>query len=357
MKFHRGKIGIIAAALVLGGWTAEESQGTRYAGEFLEIGVGGRALGLGGAYCALADDPSSFYWNPAGLARVPGISIWGMYANQFGTLGDPLAQHSVLGIAIPITGSVLGLHWIRLAVDQIPIFPDYSEDAGFSFEQRKQLIDGVPQGYFDDSEDALFISFARMNKFNVDLGWSFFILPVELPIGINLKMIRQKLYTGEAFGIGADAGMQLRFGLEDMFGKPFNGDVALGVTYQDFTKTGIDWGEGNTDVITQNLRVGIAYHQPILPLKSEISVERVSNTRNPYDGRLGLEYVWDRTLWFRFGFTRLDWGEFVSGIWGDIDFGVWTAGAGIRYWKITADYAFLKENLGNVHRLSVIYQF
>jgi len=334
------------------------SRATRYAGEFLEIGVGGRALGLGGAYCALAEDPSSFYWNPAGIARVPGLSVWGMYANQFGSFGDPLAQHSVLGVVVPVSGSAVGLHWVRLAVDEIPIFPDYSDS---SFDFRKNQINGIPQGYFGDSEDALFITFARMNKVNLDFGWAFFSIPLEIPLGINLKMIRQKLYTEEAWGIGADAGIQIRFNLFDMFGKPFNGSVGLGIAYQDFSKTSIDWGtvggQKNVDVIPQNLRVGLAYVQPINALKSEFRFERVSNTRYPYDGRLGLEYIYDKMVSLRFGLTRLDWGKFVSGLWDDIDFATWTAGAGLRYWRFTCDYAFLKAELGNVHRLSLIYQF
>jgi hypothetical protein len=344
----------IFAGILLQAGTAH---GTRYAGEFLEIGVGSRALGLGGAYCALADDPSSFYWNPAGLARVSEISIWGMYSNQFGDLFDPLASYSVLGAVFPITEAALGMHWIRLAVDQIPIFPDYSENAGYSFEERKELIDGIPSGYFDDAEDAVFISFAKMIRWNLDLGWAFFVLPVEIPLGINLKMIRQKLYDQEAFGIGADAGIQIKFSLSDMFSRKGLGDLAIGVTYQDFTKTDIDWGGGNTDVITQNLRFGLGYHQELPGLNSEFNVERVSNTRYPYDGRLGLEYGWKRTLFFRFGFSRLDWGEFVTGRWGDIDFGVWNAGAGLRLWHIVCDYAFMKAELGNAHRISLIYQF
>ncbi|RJP81445.1 MAG: hypothetical protein C4524_01790 [Candidatus Zixiibacteriota bacterium] len=329
---------------------------TRYAGEFLEIGVGGKALGMGGAFCALADDPSAFYWNPAGVARVPSISLWGMYANQFGSLGDPLAQHSVLGAVFPITGSALGVHWIRLAVEDIPLFPDYSEGAGYSLEQRKQLINGVPEGYFSDAEDALFITFARMNRWNLDLGWSFFTLPLEIPVGLNLKMIRQKLYTSESFGLGADAGAQLRFNMVDMFGKPFNGKVSFGITWQDFTETNIDWGD-NTDVVESNLRIGLAYEQPLVALNSVFRFERTSNTRYPNDGRLGLEYEWNRTLAFRFGFTRLDWGHVVSGKWDDVDFTTWTAGGGLRYRHLVADYAFLKAQLGNVHRMSVMYEF
>ena len=34
------------------------------AAQFLKIGIGARALALGGAYSAIADDASALYWNP-----------------------------------------------------------------------------------------------------------------------------------------------------------------------------------------------------------------------------------------------------------------------------------------------------
>ncbi|MBN1349849.1 PorV/PorQ family protein [candidate division KSB1 bacterium] len=40
---------------------------------FLEIGMGARATGMGGAFIAVADDASSLYWNPAGISKVNGI--------------------------------------------------------------------------------------------------------------------------------------------------------------------------------------------------------------------------------------------------------------------------------------------
>ncbi len=42
------------------------------AAQFLKIGVGARAIGMGGAFAATADDITAMYWNPAGLARVYG---------------------------------------------------------------------------------------------------------------------------------------------------------------------------------------------------------------------------------------------------------------------------------------------
>ena len=41
----------------------------KYAGEFLNNGAGSRALGMGGAYVAVANDVTAGYWNPAGLVE------------------------------------------------------------------------------------------------------------------------------------------------------------------------------------------------------------------------------------------------------------------------------------------------
>ena len=59
---------VIAAFLFIPQINAQTVFG-KYAGEFLSIGVGGRALGMGGAYVALANDVTAGYYNPAGLAQ------------------------------------------------------------------------------------------------------------------------------------------------------------------------------------------------------------------------------------------------------------------------------------------------
>jgi len=45
------------------------------AANFLKIGVGGRATGMGGAITANVNDPSSLYWNPAGTANAENIEV------------------------------------------------------------------------------------------------------------------------------------------------------------------------------------------------------------------------------------------------------------------------------------------
>jgi len=51
---------------------------------FLRRGVDARALGMGGAFVAVADSYSSIYWNPAGLARILMPQIGGMHTDIYG---------------------------------------------------------------------------------------------------------------------------------------------------------------------------------------------------------------------------------------------------------------------------------
>src|SRR5688572_23281311 len=45
----------------------------------INAGYGAAALGMGGAFVAVANDMSTIYWNPAGLAQLPGLQLAGDY--------------------------------------------------------------------------------------------------------------------------------------------------------------------------------------------------------------------------------------------------------------------------------------
>jgi hypothetical protein len=48
--------------------------------QLLESGWGAAAAGMGGAYVAVAEDPTAIYWNPGGLAQVYGLQVYGEYS-------------------------------------------------------------------------------------------------------------------------------------------------------------------------------------------------------------------------------------------------------------------------------------
>src|SRR5438552_9364332 len=64
---------------------------------FSKIWVGARASALAGAYSALADDISALYWNPAGIARLPGVNVGASYTRWFADV-----THNFIGATMPI---------------------------------------------------------------------------------------------------------------------------------------------------------------------------------------------------------------------------------------------------------------
>src|SRR5579864_762104 len=73
------------------------------AADILKIGVGARAIGMGEAYVAQADDVSSLYWNPAGLALMQERQASFMYDQMYQDLKFQNAN-----IGIPLENGAIG---------------------------------------------------------------------------------------------------------------------------------------------------------------------------------------------------------------------------------------------------------
>ncbi len=76
------------------------------AATFLQIPVGARGIGMGGAFVGTADDITSLYWNPAGSARLQNREVmfshidWIADANfDYGAVGIPLADIGTIGLS------------------------------------------------------------------------------------------------------------------------------------------------------------------------------------------------------------------------------------------------------------------
>lgn len=114
------------------------SQALKYSNEFLSLGIGARAYGMGGAVIASVNDVTAGYWNPAGLQGVKdNIQISLMHNEQFAGI----AKHDYGAVAFRLNEkSVLAVSMIRFGVDDIPntlnLFQngqiDYSKITNFS---------------------------------------------------------------------------------------------------------------------------------------------------------------------------------------------------------------------------------
>ncbi len=314
-----------------------------YGRSFLDIGFGARALGMGGAFAGIANDGYAFYWNPAGVSLTEYSVLSGMYGSQFGGIADPLGSFHHIGFSHNLPGNAaFSVNWVRFSVDDIPV---YSELQGNSYWERFHnpalRPDGMPEGYIQDVEDAIFFTFGINNPFLIDLGWEFYKIRVEIPIGINLKWFRQKLGEGSASGMGMDIGGMLRIYMNDFFDTPDLGVLSLGVQIQDFTGSSLNWNTQAQDAIPSNVKWGLSYEQRVKALKGTILVSYDEDSRYEKMRRMGIEYqAFDR---FAIRIGKMD--------------DRFTAGAGFMIWRLNIDYAFLSHELDALHRISCSVAF
>jgi hypothetical protein len=72
-----------------------------------------RLLSLGGAFVAVADDPTATTINPAGLTNIPYVSLLASLSQPYGI--DDLQEH-YLGVSVPARYVTVGVSWHRFAL-------------------------------------------------------------------------------------------------------------------------------------------------------------------------------------------------------------------------------------------------
>jgi len=301
----------------------------KYAGEFMTIGVGGRALGLGGSYVALASDASAGYWNPGALARIDYPEAILMHDERFGSL----VNYDFASIALPYgEDASLGLSILRLGVDGIP-------------DTRKAWIDSNSNGLFDYGDR---LDYDKITYFNA-ADWALYFTyakraSANLLYGANIKLIRRDLAEQSATGIGFDVGV--------LYSPAPN--LYLGANAQDITTTLVAWSTGRNELISPTLKIGSTYLMDLFGGRFAPTVDVDMRFENrqfasiahlgpvSFDPHVGLEFDYKSTAALRVGYSDLK---------------QITLGAGVHFRMLDVDYSFAKfssdDNLGNTHRISL----
>jgi hypothetical protein len=313
---------------------------TRYAGEFLRIGVGARALGMGSAFAGLADDGTAAFWNPAGLSTLSSREVTAMHAEQFGSI----VKYDFLSYTTPLGApgkpkQALAVSLIRLGVDKIPDtrgleILDVNGNGKFDYPEDRLIVDESRFIFDSDNDVALLFSYARDLRGGLSLGGS-------------LKVIRQ--WLGDSLrsnGFGLDAGA--------LYVGPHG--WSAGAKLSDATTTRILWNTGTDEFIAPSLRVGAAkthaFHNrkhvvtAALDVQVGFSDEQLSSQAHvggvTFEFHPGVEYWLERRVALRAGFEARNF----------------SAGAGFRYRKFGLDYAYLDhQDLDASHRISALFAF
>ncbi len=313
---------------------------TRYAGEFLRIGAGARALGMGSAFAGLADDGTAAFWNPAGLASLPDRQVNAMHAEQFGSI----VQYDFISYAMPVGGpgkprQGLAVSLLRLGVSDIPDtrgleILDQNGNGVFDYPEDRLLVDESRFVFDSDNDIAVLLSYAREVRRGLSLGGTF-------------KVVRQ--WLGDSLrsnGFGADLGV--------LWVGP--GGWSVGAILRDATTTQILWNTGTSEFVAPSLRVGTAKSRSFrgrrhvvtgaLDVQVGFSDEQLASQAHlggvTFEFHPGIEYWLERKLALRAGLEARNF----------------SAGAGVRIRKFGLDYAYLDHrDLDSSHRVSGSYTF
>lgn len=259
------------------------------AAQFLKLGVGARALGLGGAYVAEANDLSAIYWNPAGLALLSGSEVQFSYTQyladiqyNFAAFATNLGMWGTLGAAIYYMDS-----------GEMPVRTVYHpEGTGERFKAQSL---------------ALQLSYGRS-------------LTDRFIIGFSFKYIREAIWHASASSVALDIGVR--------FITPYE-RLRLGASVSNFgpkmQMRGRDiWfsvdpdpqNEGNVEVVNAQylmdwwplpllFRVGVAWDAI---LTSDHRLMLMTDAAHPNDNseyvNVGAEYTFRRLVSLRVGYKN-----------------------------------------------------
>lgn len=329
----------VPLGLIFGQSTGKVTNVGTTAATFLEIGVGARAIGMGGAFVSTANDVSAIYWNPGGLGILDRPELLFVHTSwiadisyDFAAAVIPLGKHGTLGASIT-----------SLSMDEMKV--------------RTVLLPEGTGEFFDAGDLAIGLSYGLK-------------LTDRFSIGLNAKYITQKIWKEKAQGFAIDIGTLftttfngLRIGATMMnFGSDMKMDGDDLLVYHDIDDTQL----GNNDRIFAKLETGtwplpLTFQAGIAmelydtkPHRFTLAGEAIHPNDNTESLLLGMEYGMKELFFLRAGYRNLFQEDTEEGL---------TLGTGLSSqlfgnFKVTIDYAYADfGRLENAHRFALAMRF
>ncbi len=298
----------------------------KYAGEAFSLGVGGRALALGGATIAGPFDGSAAYWNPAGMNRLEGRFIMAMHAETFGSL----LNHDFVGY-------IDARQRPNSIIQSFGFYFYYLGGGGIKITALNEF--DRPYVVREESHGDFLFSAAVSGKMSPGVDF-----------GLTAKIIYRDLGTESGMGLTLDAGL--------LFNPREWVDIGLMVT--DVTTgfirySGETFDDGsNTESIYPTVKPGFTMKKRYREFtgrflfSGDIKFEGIKSAAQYWAGPVSLDTHYGGEISYR---------EMVFGRAG-FDIGNFTVGGGVDVRNITIDFAFLAHSdLDETYRVSAGYRF
>jgi hypothetical protein len=333
----------------------------KYVNEFLNIGVGARALGMSLAQVASVRDVTSGYWNPAGLTGMGSdLQVAAMHSEYFA--GIAKYDYAAIGKTLD-SSSAASISFIRFGVDDIPNTTELI-DAGGNINYDRITT-------FSAADYAFILSYGRMGlPRNKQLGASSIdvldpnSLARKFRWGVNAKIIHRQVGNFAAsWGFGLDLGAQLDLGHWHLgaVGKDITSTFNAwsftldDATKQKFIETGNELPQNGLEIALPRLILGGGrdFQYKKISIMAEMNAVVTTDGRrntlissNPIsiDPNLGVELDYSKVVYLRMGCGNVQQVKNFDGSKG------WTLqpnfGIGIHIKNLQLDYAL--SDIGNV---------
>lgn len=354
MKLKNQYIAFLTVGILLisGSVTAQDFQRAKYGSDFLSVGGGARALGMGGAQVGLVNDVTAGYWNPAGLAHLNHVEVAYMHSERFAGI----VSYDYGAVALPVRNSesVVGVSFFRQGVDGIKNTLD-------AWDRDRNQPKADPTRYFTEfsaADMAFMVSYS--NKLSEYTSW-----------GTTAKVINSRLGPfAEAWGYSMDLGLQVQ-GEKYIFGINLM-DITTMMKFWTVSAENLrpladefqdEIPEGANERVPPMVKMGFGRIFDI----GNVSVTAALDTDFRFEGRkayylnwgnmslephAGVEVGYRELVFVRAGLTDLntdlEGNYYISP----------TLGAGLQIGTIMLDYGFgsfagMSSDLGFTHRISL----
>lgn len=350
----------LALLVIFGLSVSTQAQSTlsKYGNDFLSVGAGARALGMGGAHSALANDVTAGYWNVAGLASIENPEFIYMHSERFG--GIVGYDYGAISFPLKTQDGVIGISFFRQGVDNIAnTLNAWDAERGDTGGPKED-----PESYitrFSAADVAILISYAKYHNEKISIGGS-------------AKIINQRLGPfANAWGYSLDVGVIMNTDFAD-----------FGISIQDVTTMQKMWTvnedefegfqeafgdsipSGQNEYVLPSIRLGAGKQFSIsdFDFAAAFDLNLFFENRQAYylnvgrmsiEPHLGAEATYKKRLSIRAGLT-----DFVDDPVSGFSISP-TLGLGLKVSDFYLDYGFASfagtaSTLGYTHRISLKFE-
>ncbi|MBD3170665.1 MAG: PorV/PorQ family protein [candidate division Zixibacteria bacterium] len=307
MMIRRWRTVLFLSLLLMGASVlyAPSCHAGRYEGgveSIFSYGSSARAMGMGGAFTAIADDASAVYYNPAGLSQLERSELNGLHVSLWEGV-----NYDCINFAVPtLDYGYFGVGVMRVGVDGIV----------------RRDNNNVRRGEFGYHQEQFLLSYALH-------------LSENLSFGLSGKFNSQSMDNLNATGLSSDIGI--------MFKVPGYNQLKVGFNIQDLFSSGIKM-KSYTENAPLNFKGGLGYEIFFSGIDNRIilALDFVKAEQKDLQTAFGIEADLRSMFFIRGGYDSRET----------------NFGGGVEFGMIGIDYAYLNnDDLGDAHRFSLSFKF